>query len=143
MLKANELRIGNFVYPVFDKNQPHEPEILIVKQITGFGELAGVLVSKITGDTNFIHSLPEIGIRSIPLTEEWLLKFGFENGKFKRVRLQKLNTEDWFIEYCTMISGVDSWIRVGIFTEYKYVHQLQNLYFALTGEELKIHQEVV
>ena len=78
-------------------------------------------------------------IKPIPLTEEWLLKFGFysknkkigwwENDKFSFIgRLSgcilhfHLIVNDMFVEI----------IRI------QYVHQLQNLYFALTGTELKI-----
>jgi hypothetical protein len=64
----------------------------------------------------------------IPITEEWLLKFGFEKVA-DRYRLKK----GWH------------WIEVNKFSYYidgkqygliDYVHQLQNLYHALTGEEL-------
>lgn len=67
----------------------------------------------------------------IPLTEEWLLKFGFSIKGFKGG-----------YQICT--SSLGGWILdngfscVGI--EFEYVHQLQNLYFALTNEELKIKE---
>ena len=77
----------------------------------------------------------------IPLTEEWLLKFGFYfdlktdyDGYWKKykegfeIRIYKF--EDYF-EYGWQL-GHDP-IKI------KYVHQLQNLYFSLTGEELTIH----
>ena len=76
----------------------------------------------------------------IPLTEEWLLKAGFKEIKF-------LN------EYFVQENGykhLDMIVRYGVFDGHrflfdfanekcvnlKYVHQLQNLYFALCGEEL-------
>lgn len=75
----------------------------------------------------------------VKLTEELLVKAGFEKyvipagkdtltGKpyeeeVKWIR-EEINYEDIFKQ---------SW------TELKYVHQLQNLYYALTGEELKIN----
>ena len=71
----------------------------------------------------------------IPLTEEWLLKFGFEEksksknfylGNF-RFHISKPANYDGFI-FC---DGYDV-----ITDRIKYVHQLQNLYFALIGEEL-------
>jgi len=73
----------------------------------------------------------------IPLTEEWLIKFGFSGST---------------IDISDKISGcIDSIYFNGICigtasSEYsglhriKYVHQLQNLYFALTGEELTIKE---
>ena len=67
----------------------------------------------------------------IPLTEEWLEKFGFEysdlngdSGLWKIPPFQIYGKCNQFIyEYALDVN---------------YVHQLQNLYFALTGEELTI-----
>ena len=88
-----------------------------------------------------IHDLFDIAVfeddvfTPIPLTEEWLLKFGFEEksksknfylGNF-RFHISKPVNYDGFI-FC---DGYDV-----ITDRIKYVHQLQNLYFALTGEEL-------
>jgi hypothetical protein len=66
----------------------------------------------------------------IPLTEEWLLKFGFKKtfrGKFEH----DLLTYD--------IYGGDGLYIHGCNTELKHVHQLQNLYFALTQTELTLN----
>ena len=72
----------------------------------------------------------------IPLTEEWLIKFGFD----------RIIEDDKGNEYCNILyslNGIDIWF----YDEWKYfdlkqsiksVHQLQNLYLALTGEELTI-----
>ena len=64
-------------------------------------------------------------LKPILLTEEWLLKFGFSIFKnmyfIKGMQIWKCN--DLFL--CN---------KNGIYI--KYVHQLQNLYFALTGKEL-------
>jgi len=72
-------------------------------------------------------------IEPIPLTEEWLLKFGFEikQGRFGNEYWGKINlytSSDKKIVFC-----FDGYLK-GI----KYVHQLQNLYFALTGNELTL-----
>ena len=73
----------------------------------------------------------------IPLTEEWLLKFGFNKvsdiWEFWKnsgwdLRQHKLENK-WWLFYV----GQDlDCVRID------YVNQLQNLYFALTGEELTI-----
>lgn len=82
----------------------------------------------------------------IPLTEEWLIRFGF-----------KKDINDWFTNsfvasiqdsvtmiYINIVSGSacltdfddrEQMSYVG--NKIKYVHQLQNLYFALTGEEFQ------
>lgn len=76
----------------------------------------------------------------IPLTEEWLLKFGFKKEKnlffppndtpeYVYNDFNIINQEGYFATYNggpNLISEV----------EIKSVHQLQNLYFALTEQEL-------
>lgn len=72
----------------------------------------------------------------IPITEEWLLKFGFEwcnevSGYFDNLHAIYLKyPKIQFHPFCT--NDKDCW------NEIEYVHQLQNLYFALTGTELVI-----
>ena len=67
----------------------------------------------------------------IPLTEEWLTKFGFEliEGNFH------LYANGFSLDINGSITKF--WVNETI-VDIKYVHQLQNLFFALTGEELKI-----
>lgn len=70
--------------------------------------------------------------RPIPLTEEWLLKLGFRRS----------TDNDCVFSNGTLAVFFD---KTDSFCELKgakpkYVHQLQNLYFALTGEELTIKQ---
>lgn len=63
----------------------------------------------------------------IPLTEEWLIKFGFTK-----------NFEEYSTKHLKIGKRVN---KKGFYyggREIKHVHQLQNLYFALTGEELTI-----
>ena len=72
----------------------------------------------------------------VELTEEWLFKFGFQKGI------------DWYWLYKyprqINVSITHRKTTIGSNEEYevecKYVHQLQNLYFALTGEELTIKE---
>jgi hypothetical protein len=113
-MKANELRIGNLTS-------------------------AGV-VNEILTDCFYVHdgesSLKSawFDIQSIPLTEEYLLKFGFEKTKtefFYKNRLsllKRIKTESDYYVY----------INEELTRSITYVHQLQNLYFALTGCELEI-----
>jgi hypothetical protein len=74
----------------------------------------------------------------IPLTEEWLLKFRFEDrgpqpDSDELGRFTKYPIGLWIMD--------GSFITAGDFdVSLKYVHQLQNLYFALTGEELKLSE---
>lgn len=81
-----------------------------------------------------------VGYDPILLTEEWLLKFGFSFSSNKNGLLYYVNTNNGFTLLCSYgkwhLSPSNS-VTNG--PEIKYVHQLQNLYFSLTGEELKIN----
>jgi len=121
-MKASELRIGNYVNDRFN---------------------AEVTVCDIThGGINLNYGYPTISIDElipIPLTEEWLLKFDFtrhhadySNGVIY-IKNVPDNTEfEWGVYPNELGSGFQIKNRKLL----KYVHQLQNLYFALTGEEL-------
>jgi hypothetical protein len=69
-------------------------------------------------------------IKPIPLTEEWLLKFGF--SKKVDYLLQKRGFSICFEKH----GDIFECFLESIGIEIEYVHQLQNLYFALTNEEL-------
>jgi hypothetical protein len=86
----------------------------------------------------------------IPITKDWLLNFGFKRDKkrndfFDRAlyfneevatfRVMLVDNGFWFIVEKPLGDGTRKGFNLGT---YKYVHQLQNLYFALTGEELTI-----
>lgn len=73
--------------------------------------------------------------KPIPLTEEWLLKFGFEL-KYGCFLLSTNRGTILIEEDLAQISSVIS--HDGFMSPCKYVHQLQNLYFALTGSELTV-----
>jgi len=92
-------------------------------------------VEMIANNCIWIHDLPYFfdEIEPIPLTEEWLVKFGFEikQGRFGNEYFGKINlytASDKKIVFCydDCLKGIN------------YVHQLQNLYFALIGEELTL-----
>jgi len=129
-MKAKELRIGNYIL--------HEPTI------DDWEEIIVTLPSLLQVDIS-----PE-SYCGIPLTEEWLLKFGFEKDTYASTNRWILYNHDEG-EVLFEISGSDSYGWVRIFTttngiedtdtHFKYVHQLQNLYFALTGEELTLKEK--
>ncbi len=71
--------------------------------------------------------------KPIPLTEEWLLKFGFvQSQDIDTIFGLKLN-DFWYINEFQIRNKFNS---ILLDVELKYVHQLQNLYFALTGTHL-------
>jgi len=70
-------------------------------------------------------------IKPIPLTEDWLIKFGLSwlvrGERYRIINDIQIELERKFVL-----------IETTIIARCQYVHQLQNLYFALTGEELTI-----
>jgi hypothetical protein len=70
-------------------------------------------------------------ISPIPLTKEWLVKFGFDKkGHREGLSIILENT----LGYKNGRTYFKSWCILE--SQPKHVHQLQNLYFALTGQEL-------
>ena len=130
MIKATELRIGNYVYEeVLGTCSVSDICEHVVMCKVGNVELDGTIGTK-------TYTLNYSCITSIPLTEEWLLKFGFENvGYFKF----------WGARYFykgICIYLIDNEFRFyyqtnRAFTIYDSVHETQNLFSAL-GEELTI-----
>ena len=72
-------------------------------------------------------------ISGIPLTEEWLLKLGFEYG-IKSLSRFRFEWDNGFIIIAPDNGSGDISVKC------EYVHTFQNLYFALTGEELTIKE---
>jgi len=76
----------------------------------------------------------------IILSHEWLLKLGFVNKHVKychqelppNIYIRKPYRE---VGHWRFVLGVNSVVYVG------YVHQLQNLFFAITGEDLIIKEQ--
>lgn len=128
-MTANELRIGSIID--FDGMKS------IVKEIDNQGV---VVFIKETDETEWIDLFQ---FTPITLTEEILLKSGFEITKndeypFKYVinkgMRNEVEIEDLNSTTCFVLSHGRRFSVVKI----KHLHQLQNLYFALTGTELKI-----
>ena len=105
-MKANELRVGNWV------NNNEEDY-----QIT-----SATIAQLERGDSE---------AKPIPLTEEWLIKFGFDK-KFSKDKFTIIPNGK--LDYEKGRTYFNAWTILEHQPE--YVHQLQNLYFALTGEEL-------
>ena len=78
----------------------------------------------------------------IPLTEEWLERFGFKLPAHSWIG-DKFHLSEYGEGSKHPNGGV--WVVAmnknnAIIAEIQYVHQLQNLYFALVGEELTIKE---
>lgn len=107
-MKDKELRIGNYVMQ--DGEEIHGIVSLTIHK----------------------YSIGQIKLDPIALTEDWLVKFGFnklpivfEHGKFYLYKEQNSNL--WRLTH----SGTNAHI-----TTLKYVHELQNIYYDLTKIEI-------
>lgn len=118
-MKANELRIGNWVKWNYEESSDGN----------AYPVEYGYELDDIKNNPNIV--------KPIPLTEEWLERFGFD----------KVADNCWLSEKTSFyIDNREGHIRKGFvyylredsndFIPIDYVHSLQNLYFALTGEEL-------
>lgn len=140
---STELRIGNFVKTTND-----------IYTISGIDEdsedaiLSNFLGAKIKPTQ--LHD-----IKPIPLTEDWLLKFGF---KWYDAKTGKRFVKKWFDDgdefwleielsgklnrtFCWLnwdIGGGRNFVHIPHKSIPENVHDLQNLFFALTGQELEL-----
>ena len=126
-MEANELRIANLIRygnPIH-KNLPTHI-------------ITGIMSHTIYLDGEGCSS-ENTNIIGIPLTEEWLLRFGFKEKKSFKAKYWLYLKYDMYLHWdgYNLFLWCDTVIKRddhGI----KHVHQLQNLYFALTGEELTL-----
>lgn len=111
MIKIEDLRIGNWVLE--------------------YGE--PVLVEKLEYDGQINNNFD---FEPIPLTEEILLKCGFEDlGDLLLIKIQGGGIS---YEYGCIYLGMGTYYQESNQLEIKHLHQLQNLYYALTREELEV-----
>lgn len=135
MIRASELRIGNLVQS--DPILGFEPEPRVY-------EVTGLFIRQI--DALPTHQADNYS--GIPLSEEWLVKFGFVKH-IEDFRLYRSGVVFKYQKYAIneipdnafdiwQITEDDDYIPLRL--SVRYVHQLMNLYHALTGEELSIKQ---
>jgi hypothetical protein len=118
-MKASELRIGNY----YNQNGA-------IGQVT-----PNTIEEAWTSERSWI--------KPIPLTEEWLLRFGFKlvssYNKEKMVFLLQFGLSKDNFTFESNYGELIYFRYNGNYISVKNVHNLQNLYFALTGEELIIN----
>lgn len=160
MIKPQELRIGNLVTDEFYDSCKTIIEVesinkkginLLIEDDGDLPELAEMWVSpEFTFDK----------LHPIPLTEEWLIKFGAKNcGEWGlSILLDDENYTETYLLIDNPSWDTNTFYEVDYGTSKKmhsinaetdelktiaiiqYVHQLQNLVFSLTGEELTIKE---
>ena len=122
-MKKEELMYGN--------------KLLFLNEVVTFSHISQIredgvfwiktIESKI--DSKSFHFKP------IPITEEWLLKLGF--FKYNNAYVLEKPNEN-IMNFKFSIWSDFTYNSSEFPVELKYVHQLQNLYFALTGTHLKL-----
>ena len=153
-MERNELRIGNSI------------DVGALSCPYGIGVVAEIIADSVLVRINgSYHSYLFDDIQGIPLSEEWLLKFGFcklwhlsaneyslridESLSFECILKPFYVThnkfENVYFQIVLRNENSDLNIEMGEFVCYRVieiisVNQLQNLYFALTGNELELKQ---
>lgn len=124
-IKAEDLRIGNYL----DRN--------------GLMQVTAIHKAKIKIYDHFNKMQHEYffmadTFNGLPITEELLLKAGFERA-FTHSVYPKYVHPDGLHQIAPREDGVFVYRVPGVsLVDIRYIHQLQNLYFALTGKELTL-----
>ncbi len=132
MIDVKELRVGNLI-------SDDKQNVFTVKTI----QSDTVNYESIHGETLYSPIALKY-CEPIPLTEEWLLKFGFEKPQFNNYLQKDFNlfTVYWYPKGEGFYFHDARDLNCTIDPLLKYVHQVQNLYFALTGKEIIIKELV-
>lgn len=162
-LTPNELRIGNWL---LYENEGKEFEL---KKIVAFNpqnvlkELdleCSVTVPRYWDDKIYTYDSKWLNhFHPVPLTEEWLIKLGFkkhkENGRYGYKYYIEIADYNYVVErdfnkHISHFFGIehtdspdpkDDYKLISFSFDLQYVHQLQNLFFALTHKELEEHNK--
>jgi len=164
-MKVQDLRLGNYVQ--FNDDEDNGGLWLSPTEITGILSHVGEvdISSDKVNNLRLNQRILLERLEPIPLTEEWLKRLGFEwvenkhycNKKQWTLQVTGLTCENGDINKDeTWFDGIGDYSWLPNSTKPKtmvvntlckgnyvcnsliYVHQIQNLYFALTGEELTI-----
>lgn len=135
------LRIGNLLFL---------PEVKATVEVTALRKASSMVVINRMGDPdlfNFECSLPQL--QPVMLSFEAFKHFGFKVNTYLEIctheRIVTVDNKPEVAIFEVNKSGSGWWFRrvYGFATHYKpmhYVHELQNLFHALTGEELKLQK---
>ena len=151
-MKSNELRIGNFVlyntYHDYIGAKNIKDKVINIESISNNGVNLEI--------SNYSHCpenywIPFENITPVTLTEEWLIKLGFElwttlktysiytieldNRYTLTLYVYSNKTNIYLFENFGCEDDDADSIKLGEYENY-YVHQLQNIYFSLNNKEL-------
>jgi hypothetical protein len=134
-MEAQNLRIGNIVKLIGIN--------AIVTEIGSYNGEPYIKCKDIPSGI-YLHHKGEDLVQGVPLSEDWLIRFGFEKEVFWDGNYYTLELNDnKYCDLCIVNGDKNGFIEVTLFPyeewfRYKYVHELQNLFAALTGRELEL-----
>lgn len=120
IMKSSELRIGNLVY-----DSPNGDDISI-----NATDILGMVQFEVAG-------MEPTYLEPIPLTPEWLLKNTVVACAGKDTEWYELSANGW-LKVKPLEGSFFFFVGKEEVCEVTTVHSLQNIFFAITGRELKI-----
>lgn len=141
-MKAEELRLGNLI----SYNRSNVSVIDIMSPRVRNNPYNGKYIIGIMFNNCSSIETTEENITGIPLTKEIFLKLGFTSDRDILFELpsyiqEKCKGDNGFKKSAFFFNnrvGINSWMDCQTRVCVKYVHQVQNLVYALTMEELKV-----
>jgi len=129
-MEARELRIGNLIK---SGNGIYKVVAVSVQGV----EIMIPYDKDVNSQNGHILNYASTIIKPIPLTEEWLVKLGFNYGGIW-IELMGLMSCGRILQHKGIgAKSTAFYINEQFIANIQYLHELQNLYFALTGTELK------
>lgn len=157
MIQVNELRIGNWVHQFRERNERNLFELTNIRRCIQVESIHDGCMNNfdkarinINIEDDEIYGIWEEDINPIPITPEILEKCGFEASDEKNylrhpsipVMIEFFYNGD-FVSPIMLSRGINSSsedkYQLCFSQQCRHLHQLQNLYFALTGEELTVN----
>lgn len=125
MINPNELRIGNYIQDIISL----EVDLIVYKIEDGI----------ITcGDEGFHYPYLAESVKGIILSNEILEKVGFKKiNHIHGYSFYSLNSSKVNGCHIDIYPEKTSWMSYSV-NHCKYLHQLQNLYYSITGNELQV-----
>lgn len=134
-MEVKDLRVGNVInFPFINKD-------VYVLGVNAYEGINGDILYKIsTIEDSNLYCEPISVFKPIPISEQWLLEFGFKKIDYHRFKIVTSETADFHYTYsihdnCFRYYVNDTIVCISTIFD---VHELQNLYFALTQTELTL-----
>lgn len=138
MINTNELMRGNYLQYKIDSNYlQYKVDPIKEYKICRVSEIKLIEVCVELVKDNIFKTVFEDDLESIPITEEILEKCGFYK--------YETSSGNWFVndfdDKIFQLNGArsDEYELIGVASPFKYLHELQNIYFIYRKEQLEIN----